>query len=211
MTLGEALGLTDHQEYLLVRGMQLALASLVIYGVVTLKLGIATNGGVALAVTLLPALLRREYGYSMDAGLVLWITIAIFLNSLGALGLYSQYSWYDEVTHTISATLIAGIGYAVLRAYERHSDEIDVPSEFRVVFIIVFVLAFGVIWEVFEFGAVRLSHILGVQSPVTVFGIDDIVTDMIFNAVGAIIVAFWGTGYFDGFVGFLRHRLRSEN
>lgn len=30
--------------------------------------------------------------------------------------------------------------------------EIDLPSEFRAVFIPVFVLAFGVIWEVFEFG-----------------------------------------------------------
>lgn len=113
--------------------------------------------------------------------------------------------------YTISAVLVAGIGYAVLLAFECHSAEIDVPSEFRAVFILVFVLAFGVIWEVFEFGAVWLSQTLGISSPVRVFGVDDIVTDMVFNTVGAVIVAIRGTEYFADFVPFLRRRIRSKN
>lgn len=211
MTLSDTVGLSESQERLFARSLQLALASLVVYGLVTLQVSIAMNAGFPLAVTFLPALLRREYGYSMDAGLVLLITIAIFLHVLGSLGPYRWFSWYDEVTHTVSAILVAGIGYAVLRAFECHSAEIDVPSEFRAVFILVFVLAFGVIWEVFEFGAVWLSHVISVGSPVRVFGIDDIVTDMVFNTVGALIVAIWGAGYFVDFVPFLRRRIRSSN
>ncbi|WP_092893067.1 hypothetical protein [Halopelagius inordinatus] len=190
--------------------MQFVLFGLVVYGAATLQLGMVANGLLALAVTFLPAALRREYGYTMAPGLVLWITVAIFLHSVGSLGLYDQFSWYDEITHTVSATIVAGIGYAALRAFERHSDDIDVPSEFRAVFIVVFVLAFGVIWEVFEFGAVFIAQLLGVSSPVTVYGIDDIVTDMMFNTVGAVLVAVWGTGYFGGLVSFLRRRLESE-
>lgn len=211
MTLGSLFELSDHHEWLLMRTMQLALVGLLIYGLATFQLGMASNGGLALIVTLLPALLRREYGYTMNAGLVLWITGAIFLHSIGSLGLYSRYSWYDEVTHTTSAILIAGFGYATLRAFECHSDEIDVPSEFRAVFIVVFVLAFGVLWEVFEFASVFLSRVLGVSSPVTVYGIDDIVTDMVFNTVGAVVVAIWGTGYFNGLVAFFRQRLNSKS
>ncbi|WP_207592577.1 hypothetical protein [Halomontanus rarus] len=211
MTLGDALGLSESQERLVARGMQVVLGALLVSGLVTLRVEIAVNAGLALAVTLLPALLRREYGYSMDAGLVLLITAAVLLHSLGSIGLYRWFSWYDEVTHTVSAILVAGIGYAVLRAFERHSDEIDVPPEFRPVFILVFVLALGVIWEVFEFAVVEFFEILGVSSPVRVFGIDDIVTDMIFNAVGAALVALWGTKYFDDFVPFLRRRLRSRD
>ena len=211
MTLGDALGLSDAQERLLTRGMQLTLGGLLVYGLATLRLGMAASGGLALAVTFLPAILRREYGYSMDAGLALWITVAICLHVLGSLGPYRWFSWYDEVTHTVSATVVAGVGYAVLRAFECHSAEIDVPSEFRAVFIVVFVLAFGVLWEVFEFAVVWLSRAIGVGSPVTVYGIDDIVTDMVFNTVGAALVAGWGTGYFDGFVVFLRRRLRSAS
>ncbi|SFG48087.1 hypothetical protein SAMN04488063_2183 [Halopelagius inordinatus] len=200
----------DDRSRLLVRAMQFVLFGLVVYGAATLQLGMVANGLLALAVTFLPAALRREYGYTMAPGLVLWITVAIFLHSVGSLGLYDQFSWYDEITHTVSATIVAGIGYAALRAFERHSDDIDVPSEFRAVFIVVFVLAFGVIWEVFEFGAVFIAQLLGVSSPVTVYGIDDIVTDMMFNTVGAVLVAVWGTGYFGGLVSFLRRRLESE-
>jgi hypothetical protein len=126
---------------------------------------------------------------------------------VGSLGLYSQFSWYDEITHTVSATVVAGIGYATFRAFEQHSDAIDVPSTFRGVFVVVFVLAFGVGWEVFEFGAPVVARWLGVGSPVTVYGIDDIVTDFVFNGVGAVLVALWGTEYTRGAVGFLRRRL----
>ena len=202
MTLGEALGLSDEQERAIVRGLQLALLVLLVYGVVTLQFRIAGSGGLALAVTLLPAWLRREYGYSMDAGLVLWITIAMILHTIGSLGLYQQYQWYDEIAHTVSASVIAGLGYAAFRAFELHSDEMDVPSTFRAAFIVVFVLATGVFWEVLEFALAGVA--------VTVFGIDDIVTDFVFNAVGAVIVAVWGTGYVGELVGFFRGRLRSN-
>jgi hypothetical protein len=201
MPLGDLLGLSESQERLLARALQLVLVGLLGFGVVTMQLGIVVRAGLALGVIRLPALLRREYGYSMDAGLVLWITIAVLLHIGGSLGLYAQYQWYDAITHTVSATLIAGVGYAAFRAVELHSSAIDVPSAFRAVFILVFVLAAGVVWEVLEFA-------LG--GFVTVYGVDDIVTDFVFNAVGAAIVAIWGTGYVTRLVGFFRGQLRAE-
>jgi len=201
MPLGDLLGFSESQERLLARALQLVLVGLLGFGVVTMQLGIVVRAGLALGVIHLPALLRREYGYSMDAGLVLWITIAVLLHIGGSLGLYAQYQWYDAITHTVSATLIAGVGYAAFRAVELHSSAIDVPSAFRAVFILVFVLAAGVVWEVLEFA-------LG--GFVTVYGVDDIVTDFVFNAVGAAIVAIWGTGYVTRLVGFFRGQLRAE-
>lgn len=200
MTLGDVLGLSDSQERLLARGLQVLLLGLLAFGVATIQMGMVITVGIALGITLLPALLRREYGYSMDAGLVLWLTIAMVLHTAGMLGLYAQYQWYDEVTHTVSATLIAGIGYASFRALELHYDAIDVPSEFRAIFIVVFVLAAGILWEVFEFAFGGL---------VTVYGIDDIVTDLVFNTIGAVVVAIWGTDYVNNFVGFFIDRLRT--
>ncbi|WP_247731082.1 hypothetical protein [Halovivax limisalsi] len=202
MTLGDRLGLTDAQERTVARALQLLLAVLFVVGVATLNAELAVSAGLALCVTLLPALLRREYGYSMDAGLVCWIAVAMVLHTAGALTLYEWFQWYDEVTHTVSATLVAGIGYAAFRALELHSDEIDVPPTFRAAFIVVFVLAAGLLWEVLEFTFGGL---------VTVYGIDDIVTDLVFNAVGAAIVAIWGTGYVTDLVGFFRGRLRSRD
>lgn len=201
--------LSDVSEERLVRVLQVALVAITVYGLVRLQFELVLNAGLPLAVTFLPAILRREYRYTMDAGIVLLLSVAVFLHALGSLGFYVQYSWYDEITHTVSAVLVAGIGYATLTALERHSSEIDLPAKLRGIFILVFVLAFSVAWEVFEFGAVWLSQMLGVTSPVQVFGIDDIVTDMIFNVVGGIIVAVWGAEYFDDLVPFLRRRFRS--
>lgn len=210
MTLASRLGVSAAQQRLLVRAMQTVLAGLLCYGAVTRQWGMAANGGFALFVTLLPALLRREYGYSMDVGLVLWITIAILLHSVGALGPYRSIPWYDSLAHTVSATVIAGIGYASLRAFERHTGEIDVPPEFRTVFIVVFVLAAGVVWELLEFASGGLASITGGRAPLVVMGIDDIVSDMVFNALGAVVVALWGTHRFDGLVAFFTRRLRSS-
>lgn len=201
MSLGDTLGLSESTEQVLTRFLQLVLLGLVVLGVVTSNVNIAVSAGVALTVTLIPAVLRWEYGYSMHPGLVLWITIALILHTAGSIGLYEQYPWYDEVTHTASATLIAGVGYASFRALELHSNDIDVSRNFRVVFIVVFVLAAGIFWEVLEFAAGGL---------ITVYGIDDIVTDLIFNAVGAVIVAAGGTAYVNGLVGFFRTRLNSR-
>lgn len=201
MTIDDVLGLSDFRERLVTRALQSVLIGLIAIGLVTVWIDVIITAGLALGITLLPALLRREYEYSMDPGLVLWITIAMLLHTAGSLRLYEQYQWYDEITHTASATLIAGVGYASFRALELHSNEIDVPAKFRAVFIIVFVLAAGLFWEVLEFTFGGL---------VTVYGIDDIVTDFVFNAVGAILVAIWGTGYVDGLIGFFRERLQSS-
>jgi hypothetical protein len=200
MTVRERLGLSESQERYVTRGLQLVLAGLVAYGLWVGRMDTAVTAALTLSITLLPALLRREYDYSMDAGLVLWITVAMTLHTAGYLGLYTQYQWYDEITHTVSATIIAGVGYASFRALELHSDAIDVPSEFRAVFIVVFVLAAGMVWEIFEFAFGGL---------VTVYGIDDIVTDMVANAAGGVLVALWGTDYARGLVGFIGERIRS--
>ncbi|WP_121743230.1 hypothetical protein [Natronorubrum halophilum] len=203
MTLGDTLGLTDSQELRIVRGLQLVLVALLGYGIATFQFGISGRAGLALGITLLPAWLRWEYGYSMDAGLVLWITAAVILHTMGSLWLYEQYQWYDEIAHTVSASVIAGLGYAAFRAFELHSNEMNVPATFRSVFIVIFVLAIGVVWEVLEFA-------LGGEV-VTVYGIDDIVTDFVFNAVGAVIVAIWGIGYVSEFVRFFGRRFRSTS
>lgn len=201
MTLADHLGLSDREERLLTRGLQAVLVGLLVWGLAIANWNVAGSAAIALAVTLLPALLRREYGYSMEPGLVLWLTVAMMLHTGGMLGLYTAFSWYDEIAHTASATLIAGVGYASFRALELHTDDVDVPPEFRAVFIVIFVLAAGMLWEVFEYVG---------SSFVEVYGVSDIATDLLFNGVGAVIVALWGTGYFGGLVGFFGQRIRSS-
>ncbi len=62
-------------------------------------------------------------------------------------------------------------------------------------FTIVFVLAMGVVWELLEFAVDQGALLLGMEPILAQHGIDDTIVDMVFNTLGAIIVATWGTVY----------------
>ncbi|WP_353633929.1 hypothetical protein ABSL23_12300 [Halobacterium sp. NMX12-1] len=198
----------DAAERLAVRAMQAVLVALLAFTLVRLRVTLALGVAVTLAVTLLPALLRREYHYSMDPLLAFWLTLSVFVHTVGSMGPYEWFGWYDSVAHTASAVVIAGVGYVTLRTFELHSEEIDVPGEFRAVFVVVFVLAAGVFWELLEFGSGALARAVGADAPLAVDGVGDIVNDLVFNTVGAVVVAALGTDYLRGAVSFVQRRLR---
>lgn len=198
---------SDRSHRLAVRGMQLMLLAIAAYGLVRLKLGLFLIGAITLAITLIPALLRREYDYRMNTGLTLWITLAVTLHVLGALGLYGNFPWYDSVAHTVSATFIAGIGYALARTAELHTDAVSFRSGFRGVFVVLIVLAAGIAWEILEFASGGLATILGGQPVLTQYGVDDIASDLVFDAAGAVLVAVASTDRFEELVHTLRSRV----
>ncbi|MFW6018563.1 MAG: hypothetical protein ACOCPX_07050 [Halapricum sp.] len=201
MTRNDGGPFTDFQHRVAAGVLQLVLAGVLVFGVVTGRPKTALTGAITLGVTFLPALLERRFDYTLSPGLLLWLTLAVTIHTFGSMGLYGQFVWFDNIAHTVSAMVIAGIGYASFRAIEIHSDEIDTPELFRPVFLLVFVLATGVFWEVLEFA---LGGVL------TVYGVQDIVTDMVFNTLGAVIVAIWGTRHVSGVTGFFLERLRAS-
>jgi len=202
----------DSLAWIAVRIMQAILAVVVVYAAVTRQFGLVINSGIPLAITFLPRALNYEYGYEMGGGLALWISGAAFLHAIGALGPYTMFGWYDQVTHTLSATLVAGAGYAIVAAIEAEHDGVEIPDRLRGVFILLFVLAFGVLWEIGEFGTGLIAELYGGQAVLAQYGASDIVLDLLFNAVGATIVALWGTGYFDGLSRLLARRVdRAES
>jgi hypothetical protein len=178
--------------------MQLVLVGLVAYGLVAGQPKAIVNGSVGLAVTFLPALLERNYALPLDPWLGLWITTAVFLHTLGSAGLYGQIGWWDHLTHALSATLVAGVGYTAARAIDLHSDEISIPHRFAFVYIVVVVLSFGVVWELFEFGLDIVADETGLTMPLAQHGLDDTVMDLTYNSLGALLVAAFGQVHLTG-------------
>jgi hypothetical protein len=78
------------------------------------------------------------------------------------------------------------------------------------VFLLAFVLAAGVFWEVVEFAFAELSAILGTGRVLTQYGLEDTMLDLVFDVVGAMIVAVWGTAHLTDVVGALAARLDGE-
>lgn len=176
----------------LTRLMQALLLGIVGYGMIGGHPKAISNGGIALLITFLPALLERNYEIPLDPWLALWITGAVFLHTLGSAGLYALIPWWDHVTHALSASLVAGVGYTAARAIDLHSDDIVIPRRFAFVYLFVVVLAFGVVWELFEFGLDVFANATGIQMPLAQHGLDDTVRDLLFNSLGALLVAVFG-------------------
>jgi hypothetical protein len=189
--------------------MELSLVGVLFIGLDRGNVGIVVNAAIALAVTFLPAMLERDYDIPMDAGLTLWITTAVFLHAVGTLGPYSDatFWWWDHLTHALSSSLVAAIGYATTRALDAHTEDIYFPPRFTFVFILMFVVAFGVIWEVIEFGVGGAANLLGSSKILTQYGLGDTMLDLMFDIVGGVLVAVWGTAYLSDVVGALTDRL----
>ncbi len=184
----------------LVRLMQLVLFGVLVAGLYEQNPGVVVNGIVSLALTFLPAYLARNHNIVMSPAIVLWITTAVSLHALGSMGLYRvgtvellgiTFGW-DSMTHALSASIVAGVGYATVRVLHEYDDDIHLPPRFMSLFIIIFVMAFGVFWEVLEFLIAESAALFNITSVLTQYGLNDTIKDMMFNMVGAVVFSVLG-------------------
>ncbi|MFB6117822.1 hypothetical protein [Halosegnis sp.] len=214
MKLRARLGISQPRQRQLVRGMELGLVGIFLIGLWNGSTGVVVNSAVGILVTRLPGVLERDYGIPMDAGLTLWMTAAVFLHAFGTIGLpgmegsfYRNTWWWDHMTHALSASVVAAAGYSVARAVDVHNDRVRLPSRFMFVFILLVTLAFGVFWEVIEFTIGEAAALAGTGSVLTQYGLGDTLLDLVFDSVGAVVVAVWGTAHLSDVVGALADRL----
>ena len=217
MKLRDRLDVPDERQRQVVHLMRALLVVFVGIGLWDGNTGVVVNAAVALGVTFVPALLEHEYDLPMDAGLTLWIGSAVFLHAFGTVGIpgltesfYGENSplpFYDHLTHGLSASVVAATGYTVVRAVEEHTDAVTLPPRFTFVFVLMFVLAFGVAWEVLEFGVSGVARLVGGGSVLTQYGIGDTMLDLVFNTLGGVVAAAWGTAYLTDVTSALTRRL----
>ncbi|MDS0294631.1 hypothetical protein [Halogeometricum luteum] len=206
MKLRDALHISAKRQRQASRVMQALLGLMVVVGLVSRNGGVVVNALVAFAVTFLPGVLEHDYDIPMDAGLTLWLTLAVFLHGLGTVALpfvgtpYADVWWWDHLTHALSASIVAAVGYATARAFDLHSEAVSLPSRFMFVFILTFTIAFGVFWEVIEFLISLAAAAFGVGTVLTQYGLGDTMMDLLFNTLGAVVVAVWGGGQLSGVV-----------
>jgi uncharacterized membrane protein YjdF len=111
----------------------------------------------------------------------------------------------------MSATVVAGAGYTVARAIDLHSEDIHIPRQFVFVYILVVILSAGVIWELLEFALDVIADATGLAMPLTQKNLDDTVRDLMFNSLGALLVAVFGQAHLAGVAEALRDRLAERS
>lgn len=186
---------------ILTRLIQFALGGIVIYTGAIGTYGVSASTLIMLAIAIIPDVLRFRYGLRPLPVVAFIVAIAPFLHAVGTLGPYQTIPAFDQVAHSVSATLVAGIGYVVVRTLDTEYDSVSIPPKLRFVFVIIFATSFGVIWESLEFGSGLLAMVIGGDPLLAQYGTSDVALDLLFNTIGAFVIALWGTSYFDG----LRH------
>ncbi|QGA80443.1 hypothetical protein [Candidatus Nanohalobium constans] len=212
MKIRDKLGISKKMQETATRFMQIILVSIAALGVWIGSFKVFINAFISFLITFLPSLLRKRYKITIDAGLALWITSAVFFHSIGAVNLFGQnlytsIPWWDHFTHALSASVIAAAGYSVLRALDEHYEQLYFPKKLYFVFIIIFIVAFGVIWEVLEFGIAGLADLAGGEPILTQYSLEDTMKDLMFNTAGALIVAVFGEAYLNNTVELLKQKI----
>ena len=208
---------SERTQAALARTLQAVMVAILGIGLYSGNVGIAFNAAVGLLVTQLPAVLERRYQIVMDVALVLWITLAMFLHALGTVpflgpdfgSLYGTTWWWDHMTHALSSSLVVGSAYAVTRAIQTHTEYIRMGPKFTFVYLLVFVMAFGVFWELIEFYIAVSAELFGIPRVLTQYGLEDTVLDLVYNTMGGLLVAVFGTTYLTGISDQLGGRLES--
>lgn len=197
--------------------MQFGLVVMLVVGLWFGNLGVIINATVGLIVTQLPALLEREYQLTLDIGFVLWITAAVFFHALGTIPLpflnanaYQSIWWWDHFTHLLSASVVAAVGYTAARVLDETSAEVHLPPRFMFMYLLLFVMAFGVVWELIEFLTSLAASLFGVSNVHTQYGLDDTMSDLVFDILGAFVVASSGTAILSEMIDQITRWLRTR-
>lgn len=201
------LKMTDNEQRITSRVMRVLILGVLVAGIYTGNTGVIVNSLVSFAVTFLPGILEKDYGLEMDPLLVLWLTAAVFLHAFGTLGPYRTVVWWDHMTHVLSSSIVAAAGYSAFRTVSEHYDEINLPEKLFFVFILAFVMAFGVVWEVLEFGISGAASTVGSETVLTQYGLEDTMKDLVFDTLGGLLVALFGEIYLLDLVRQLRERM----
>ena len=175
---------------LLSRIMQVGMMLIAVAGVLTGNLTWVPAAVISLVMTEIPSILKKDLKLVLPVGLNFWIVLALFLHVWGGVsGFYDSVPGWDHITHAMSSALIAVLGFIVVMSVDQYVKTIYLPRRFLGIFIAVFTMAMGVLWEIMEFA---MDMWTGSRMQ---YSLDDTMIDIFFDGAAGIAVAAVGAHY----------------
>jgi len=172
------------------RAMQAGMLGVALAGLVTSNFMWMPAAMISLFISAIPAILRRDLGLVLPVELNFWIVLALFLHVIGGFsGFYDNVPGWDHLTHAMSSSLVAALGFVFVVSVDKYVESISLPRSFLAFFIIMFTMAIGVIWELMEFANDQLT---GSRLQ---YDLDDTMVDMMFDSLAGFIVGIAGAHY----------------
>lgn len=172
-------------------------AALTIAAILALFLGfywIALVAMATFALSLVPTIFAARFDIRLPRSFVAFIVIFVFASIfLGdTLKFYDRYPWWDIILHGSASVGLGLVGFLfVFMLFE--GDRYAAPPLALAVISMCFAMAFGVVWEIFEFSA---DQLFGLNLQKT--GLVDTMWDLIVDTIGAFLGATAGYLYLKG-------------
>ncbi len=144
----------------------------------------------AFSLTLIPYVLTRNLNLRLPWALNLLIALSVYLHVAGHVGEYYLLfaPYYDKLAHLVSSVTIAAIGFVGIILAD-HLCRMRLPRVAIGVFVVLFTMAMGTAWEMYEF---FFDQIFGMTLQ---HGNYDTMSDLFVDVIGALSVAALGDAY----------------
>ncbi len=143
----------------------------------------------ALFVTFIPLMLKHKWKFTLPWHLNFLITLSLFLYVAGTVfGWYHAYHYlyYDKIGHFLGSLTVALLGFTSVLIIDWYT-EVELTDKSIIVFVIMFTLAIGALWEIVEF-TTDLIFATNAQYD----GLHGTMLDLIFDLAGGIVAGFIG-------------------
>jgi hypothetical protein len=165
-----------------------ALAALLVAAVRRRNVAAAVNVSASLSVA---ALVVAVPDGLVGPGVGVWVAVAGVLHSIGMLGVYESRWWWDHLTHTVSAGLVAAFVYALALAAAESGAGLGPGAGAGAgvaAATLALTFAVGICWEVLELLAREVGRRYDVEPLLVNYGRLDTAFDVVFDVVGALVV-----------------------
>ena len=154
---------------------------------------------VILLLTLSPVLLKSKMHLKIPTEFQLLFIIFLFASLfLGEIrNFYERLWWWDVALHTTSGLMLGIVGFLLVYVLnESERVALSMKPGFVALFAFLFAVAFGAIWEIFEFGMDQLFG-MNMQKPMLgdPSGLTDTMWDLIVDTLGASFISLLGYIY----------------
>lgn len=140
--------------------------------------------------TTVPYIVSRRGEICLPWEVNLLIALSLYLHVAGHISDYYVVfaPYYDKIAHFVSSVTVSVLGFVLVLLVDRYSG-LRLTRPMIVFFIVISTMGLGALWEIYEylfdtFFGTTLQH-----------GLDDTMTDLIFDLFGAVIIAAVGNFY----------------
>jgi len=137
--------------------------------------------------TYIPALISWNYKIILPIEFELIVVIFVYATlNMGLIQEYFEYYWWwDAVSHASLGLLMGFVGFLIVFTFNfTERIPLKLSPFFIALFSFTFSMAIGAVWEIYEFGIDKLLGYNWQES-----SLDDTMSDIILDAIGAIIVS----------------------